>query len=190
MAFQNKFLNNHTVHPQTHRLDKGYAQYFPCLMACELLNFLLQLTWVQNFRQNLFLHCCHIYERHSVFVNSVQDRKIPSSAQAPSAFGPSYYSYLQNCPLLLIHNIYSLLKSILLLTSTLHLLMMFGWSPMFDLQQRLLTYKFKVEVRRQFSLTRCIFWFGSDRCKRIHPASFRHLQSRYIWVCSLQSLFS
>lgn len=125
MAFQNRFLNkNHTFHPQTlrDRLDKGYAQYSLCLIACELLNFLLQLTWVQNFRQNFWILCSHIYQRHSVLDNSVQDHTIPSSAQAPSTFGPSYYNYLKTCTLLPIHNIYSLLTSILLLASTLHLL--------------------------------------------------------------------
>lgn len=144
---------------------------------------------MKNFRKNLCFHCCHAYERHFAFDKSVQEHKISSSVQAPSTFGPSCYSYLQNCTLLPIHNIYSLF-TILLLASTLHLLMMLGLSPMFGLQQLLLSYNFKVEVERRFSLTKRSLWFGSDRKGFILPSLYIYRVDTHIWVCSLKSLFS
>lgn len=123
------------------------------------------------------------------FDKSVQEHKISSSVQAPSTFGPSCYSYLQNCNLLPSHNVYSLF-SILLLASTLYLLMMLGLSPMFGLQQLLLSYNFKVEVERRFSLTKRSLWFGSHRKGFILPSLDIYRVDTHIWVCSLKSFFS
>lgn len=66
--------------------------------------------------------------------------------------------------------------------------MRLDWSPVFDLQQYLLNYKFKVEARRQFSWTKWSLWFGTDRLGFILPNLDSYSEDIYIWACCLQSL--